>query len=121
MTHTELKQLRTLLFLSPSEAAREIARVETRTWQRWEKGDRDIPADVVNAMQMLALSRQEYLETESAGDSYMYQYFDQHEDFIKVSGTKSVIKWRLSQSVSSQLFAEKQAIIWRQEETIKRE
>lgn len=119
MTNLELKQLRQLLFLSPSEASSEIGRVETRTWQRWEKGDRAIPLDVIEQMQMLALTRLELLSVDTDHSHYMYQYFDSIDDYVKAGGAHSVIKWRLSQSISAQLLSEKMAEIWRDEEIIK--
>ncbi|EEG86165.1 hypothetical protein PROPEN_01998 [Proteus penneri ATCC 35198] len=119
MTNLELRQLRQLLFLSPSEASSEIGRVETRTWQRWEKGDRAIPYDVIQQMQMLSLTRLELLSVEADHSHYIYQYFDSLDEYVKAGGTHSVIKWRLSQSISAQLLSEKMAEIWQDEEIIK--
>lgn len=117
MTNTELKQLRTLLFLDVTEAAQYIGDCEPRTWQRWEKGDRAVPADVAQTMQMLALTRVDMLQVENDTADPMYQYFAEYEDFKAVTGA-SVLKWRLAQSVSAQLVSEQQAKIWRAEETI---
>ncbi len=121
MTNLELKQLRQLLFLSQSEAAEHIAQVETRTWQRWEKGDRAIPLGVAQQMQMLALTRQNLLSVSPDFSHYNYQYFDSIDEYAQESGVHSVIKWRLSQSVAAQLFSEKSARIWRAEEIISNE
>ena len=43
MTNTELKQLRKLLFLDVTEAAKLIGECKQRSWQRWESGSRAIP------------------------------------------------------------------------------
>ncbi|WP_369427036.1 DUF1870 family protein [Providencia sp. PROV236] len=118
MTNLELKQLRQLLFLSQSEAAEHIAKAETRTWQRWEKGDRSIPSDIVEQMQMLALTRTELLSVEPDLSHYNYQYFDSLDEYGKASGVRSVIKWRLSQSIAASLLAEATADNWRQSEII---
>lgn len=119
MTNFELKQLRQLLFLSQPEAAEHIGKVEARAWQRWEKGDRAVPLDVAEQMQMLSLTRQELLDSLPDFEHYNYKYFDTIEEYATESGIKSVIKWRLSQSVAAQLFSEKSARIWRAEETIR--
>ncbi|SFC49197.1 DUF1870 family protein [Pragia fontium] len=121
MNNFELKQLRKLLFLSPSEAAEEIGNVETRTWQRWEKGERAIPLDVISKIQMLALTRQERLSVEPDSNDYNYQYIELFDDFINVSGVKSIVKWRLAQSVAAQLLLERESEAWRMEEIIQDE
>ncbi len=118
MTNLELKQLRQLLFLSQAEAAKEIGQVEPRAWQRWEKGDRSIPSDVVDQIQMLSLTRCELLSIEPDLTHYNYQYFDTIEEYFEVSGSKSIIKWRLAQSVSAALLSERFAELWKEEEAI---
>lgn len=119
MTNFELKQLRQLFFLTQPEAAEHIGRVEVRAWQRWEKGDRDVPLDVAEQMQMLSLTRQELLDSLPDFEHYNYKYFDTIDGYAAESGVRSVIKWRLSQSVAAQLFSEKSARIWRAEEVIR--
>ena len=117
MTSNELKQLRTLLFLDVTEAAQNIGKCEPRTWQRWEKGDRAIPADVVSSMQMLALTRLDMLQFEYDEADPMYRYFDRYEDFRAATGA-GVVKWRLAQSVATALLCEREADKWREAETI---
>nr|WP_305071708.1 DUF1870 family protein [Providencia sp. wls1922] len=121
MNNFELKQLRQLLFLSQAEAAKYIGDVEPRSWQRWEKGTSPIPTDVISQMQMLSLTRQDLLDSLPDFDHYNYKYFDTIEEYAAESGVKSVVKWRLSQSVAAQLFSEKSARIWRAEEIIRDE
>lgn len=111
MTHFELKQLRQLLFLSQAEAALEIGNVEARAWQRWEKGDRAIPDDVVEKIQMLSLTRHKLLSIEPDFNHYNYQYFDTKEAYFNASGSVSIIKWRLAQSVAASLLSERLADI----------
>lgn len=117
MTNNELKQLRILLFLDVTEAAQHIGDCEARTWQRWEKGDRAVPVDVAQTMQMLALSRFDMLQVECAEADPMYTFFADYVDFKDKTGA-SVIKWRLAQSVATALLVEREAESWREEETI---
>lgn len=118
ITHIELKQLRRLLFLEVSEAARLIGECEPRTWQRWEKGDRTVPQDVEQTIQMLALSRLEMLQFESDENNPNYQYFETFEEFKTAKGGGNELKWRLAQSVATALLCEREAEKWRHEETI---
>lgn len=117
MKNTELKQLRTLLFLEVTEAAKHIGDCEPRTWQRWEQGARSVPDDVAQQMQMLALSRVELLQVEHDAADPMYTYYAEYENFKAATGA-SVIMWRLAQSVASVLLCEREAEEWRKEETI---
>lgn len=117
MNNNELKQLRTLLFLEVAEAAVHIGECEPRTWQRWEKGDRAIPGDVQQTMQMLALTRLDMLQVQYNQADPMYHYFDNYDEFHNETGA-SLIKWRLAQSVSAALLCEREAEKWRAEETI---
>jgi hypothetical protein len=114
----ELKQLRKLLFLEASEAAKLIGDCETRSWQRWEKGDRAIPTDVINTIQMLSLTQSEMLQLEFNEGDPNYCYFDTFEDFKKAGGAGNELKWRLAQSISARLLMERAADAWQQEETI---
>lgn len=118
MTNNELKQLRTLLFLDVTEAAKLIGECEPRTWQRWEKGDRAIPYDVIRDIQMLALTRLEMLQIEFDDANPNYRYFESYSDFKAAGGAGNELKWRLAQSVSAQLLCEREADKWRAEETI---
>lgn len=118
MTNFELRQLRKLLFLEVTEAAKHVAEVEPRTWQRWEDGSRKIPLDVEQTMQMLSLTRTDLLAVDFESNDAAYLYFDDIEDHAKVLGIRSVIKWRLAQSVAAQLTMEQSAAAWQQEETI---
>ncbi|MBG5926127.1 DUF1870 family protein [Providencia rettgeri] len=121
MNNFELKQLRQLLFLSQTEAAKYIGDVEPRSWQRWEKGTSPIPTDVISQVQMLSLTRQDLLDSLPDFDHYNYKYFDTIEEYAAESGVKNVVRWRISQSVAAQLFSEKSARIWRAEEMIRDE
>ena len=118
MTNNELKQLRRLLFLDVSDAARLIGDCEPRTWQRWEKGDRAIPADVVQFVQMLALTRWERLQFEFEDSNPNYQYFETFEEYKLAGGSGNELIWRLAQSVAAHLLCEREADRWRAEETV---
>lgn len=118
MNGSELKSLRKLFFLEVAEAAKEIGGVEDRTWRRWEDGSRKVPGDVIEVMQQLALTRQELLDFEPSPDDPMYKCFDTLDEHAEALGARSVIKWRMAQSVSAQIFSEEQAAIWRGEEVV---
>ena len=118
MTNHELKQLRRLLFLEVSEAAQLIGECEPRTWQRWEKGDRAIPRDVIQKVQMLSLSRLEYLQHEHDESDPSIRYFETFHEYKAAGGGGNELKWRLAQSVATALLCEREAESWREEETI---
>lgn len=50
MNKTELKLMRKLMFFSVAEAAEVISKTRARQWQRYEKGDAEIPEDVITRM-----------------------------------------------------------------------
>lgn len=118
MTNHELKQLRRLLFLDVSEAAALVGECEPRTWQRWEKGERAIPGDVIQTMQMMALSRMEYLQVEHDESDPSIRYFETFDEYKAAGGGGNELKWRLAQSVAAALLCESEAEKWREEETI---
>ncbi|HIF9538211.1 DUF1870 family protein [Photobacterium damselae subsp. damselae] len=118
MTNIELKQLRRLLFLEVTEAAKMIGKCESRTWQRWEKGDRAIPTDVSKVIQMLALTRLDRLQVEHDEADPNYRYFDTFEGYKASGGAGNELKWRLAQSVATALLCKVEADKWREEETI---
>lgn len=118
MNGTELKQLRRLLFIDVSEAARLIGECEPRAWQRWEKGDRSIPLDVAQTIQMLSLTRLERLQLESDDNDPSYRYFETFSEYKACNGGGNELMWRIAQSVATQLLCEQQAHLWRIEETI---
>ena len=118
MTNYELKQLRKLLFIEVTEAAEFIGQCEPRTWQRWENGDRGIPLDVEQDMQQLALTRLERLGFECDELDCNYRYFDSYDEYKSAGGGGNKLMWRLAQSVATALLCDKQAEIWRKEETI---
>ncbi|MGL5103050.1 MAG: DUF1870 family protein [Plesiomonas sp.] len=118
MNNNELKQLRRLLFLEVSDAAALIGECEARTWQRWEKGDRSVPNDVADKMQMLALTRTERLQVEFDSNDVNYCYFETYDEYKDAGGSGNELMWRLAQSISAVLLCEREADKWRQEETI---
>jgi len=118
MNNNKLRMLRKLFFLEVAEAAKYIGEVEPRTWQRWEEGTRKVPSDVATTMQMLSLTRKDLLSVEFDSNNAAYIYFDNLDDYEKALGARSVIKWRMAQSIAAQLGSEKNAEIWAQEETV---
>lgn len=118
MTNYELKQLRKLLFIEVAEAAEFLGQCEPRTWQRWEKGDRNIPTDVEQTIQMLALTHWERLTIEHDESDCNYRYFDTFEEYKSTGGTGNVLMWRLAQSVATVLLCRQEAEKWHNEEII---
>jgi len=118
MTKYELKQLRKLLFIEVTEAAKLIGDCEPRTWQRWEDGSRGIPLDIEQTIQQLALTRQEQLQYEYDEHDPSCCYFDKFEEYKAAGGGSNELKWRLAQSVATALLCEREAEKWRIEETI---
>lgn len=118
MTRYELKQLRKLLFIEVTEAAKFIADCESRTWQRYESGSRSIPLDVEQTIQQLALTRQERLQFEYDDKDPNYRYFDTFEEYKEAGGGGNELMWRLAQSVATALLCERESEKWRIEETI---
>lgn len=57
MTPATLQALRRLLFFSVEEAALLIGDVSPRSWQYWERGERNIPADVTATVERLCAWR----------------------------------------------------------------
>ncbi len=127
MEAQELKMLRQLLFLQVVEAAKFIGKCSPRTWQLWEKGWRiikgetievQVPIDVAEQMQFLALTRQERLEGMSVENSFNCNYFESFNDFVEAGGPKNVLMWRLAQSVAAAIVTEEAAKKGQKEETI---
>jgi hypothetical protein len=118
MNGTELKQLRRLLFIDISEAAKLIGECEPRTWQRWEKGDRSVPLDVAETIQMLSLTRMEKLQYEYDENNPNYRYFETFDEYKACGGGGNELMWRMAQSLAAQLLCDQQASLWRMQETI---
>jgi hypothetical protein len=120
MTSAELKQLRQFLSLSVRDAAIYVAELQghkpERSWQRWEDGTRSVPSYVVMTMQMLALTRIDMLSKDFDPTNPNYNYYPTFEEFKAAGGGGNELKWKIAQSVSSQLICEREAEKFRQEE-----
>lgn len=66
MTPATLQALRRLLFFSVEEAAVLIGDVSPRSWQYWERGERNIPADVIDTIERLCAWRAQAIATADA-------------------------------------------------------
>ncbi|HDR1187531.1 DUF1870 family protein [Pasteurella multocida] len=103
MNNNELQMLRKALFLDIVEAAELVGGVSARTWQRWEKGDINVPFDVEQKMRKLNhIHNKVFNLVLSESSEYCYKYYD-YEQFTSRFGT-SKLKWRLYQSVLSRLY-----------------
>lgn len=112
MNAIQLKQIRTLLFLSCADAAELIGNCEVRTWQRWEKGDRQIPLDVATTVSMLSLSLYERITQGVDENSAESRYFDSYHEYKVAGGTGTHIMWHLAQATSAQLELRRAALSW---------
>ncbi|TNH03662.1 DUF1870 family protein [Testudinibacter sp. TR-2022] len=103
MTNEQLQQLRKALFLDISEVAEFVGKVSTRTWQRWEKGDLNVPDDVACEMIKLINIQDEAVNLVLKEEiEYCYYYYD-YNDFSDKFG-KNKVKWRLYQSIIARLY-----------------
>jgi hypothetical protein len=66
MTPANLQALRRLLFFSVEEAALLIGNVSPRSWQYWERGERNIPDDVIATIERLCSWRAQAIATADA-------------------------------------------------------
>lgn len=66
MTPATLQALRRLFFFSVEEAALLIGCVSPRSWHYWERGERNIPADVIATVERLCLWRAQALAAAEA-------------------------------------------------------
>lgn len=66
MTPATLQALRRLLLFSVDEAALLIGDVSPRSWQYWERGERAIPADVIETVQRLCAWREQAIASAEA-------------------------------------------------------
>ena len=103
LTILELKLLRKQLCLSVTEAANLIAGKGSITWKNYENGSEAIPKKVSDTIYSLALKRKTIIEEEGAS-GILTEYHESFDDFKKAGG-KSKVQWRLSQSISMELFS----------------
>lgn len=102
MTPTELQALRRLLFFPVDEAARFIGGVSPRSWQYWERGERQIPEEVRREIVRLCRWRADAIRTT---DAQIAALRSKHG-----SGRVSLIWYR---SLEDWLTLDREPVLWR--------
>lgn len=106
MNNFELQALRKLLFLDVAEAAKWIGDVTPRTWQRWEDGTRNLPADVADQMNDWCQLYSDTLE-EKRHNNRAVVYYRSLDEFEVATGKRNVVVWRITQAIYSTLLLER--------------
>lgn len=122
MTPATLQALRRLLFFSVEEAALLVAAssdrphgVSPRSWQYWERGERPVPADVVETTQRLCAWRAQAIATADAAVASMWAshgapaevvliWYQTLGDWTSLPG-REPLQWRPQCSVVAELAA----------------
>lgn len=115
MTPATLQALRRLLFFSIEEAALLIGEVSPRSWQYWERGERNIPADVVAMVRRLCEWRDQAIAGTEAGIRDMRElhgkeanmalvWYQTLDDWATLPGREPLL-WRPQCSVAAELAA----------------
>lgn len=115
MTPATLQALRRLLFFTVEEAAALIGGVSPRSWQFWERGERTIPADVIETIHRLLAWRAQALATATDAlaemqarhgppESFRLVWYQTPDDWATVPGFNPLL-WRPHCSVAAELAA----------------
>ncbi|MDK4565464.1 DUF1870 family protein, partial [Kingella kingae] len=120
LNRTEIQAIRRLLFLSVVEAGRNVAidekhpnGVSAHAWENWEKGEKPIPERITTALKGLLLRREaEILRIEhnaKNGSPLFALWYEKRCDCIpfyqRENNEPSVVDWKLSQSIASEIAA----------------
>ena len=126
LNRTEIQAIRRLLFLSVVEAGRNVAIDETHpngvaanTWQKWEKGEKPIPERIGEQLKSLLLRREaEILRIEynaRNGSPFFALWYENRADclpfFKRENNELSVVDWKLSQSIASEIAAKGSCVV----------
>ena len=112
---SELQATRLGLHLSIKEASEWIAgHTSPRTWQRYESGDNNIPADIHVEMEGLVEHAEKLFEdlhdqafqAEKSSETLTLNYYKDQTDWIAENGEEYPINWRAHQSVAARIFRE---------------
>ncbi len=112
MNHLELQALRQLFFMSIDEAATYITGDgNVIKWQRWEKGELEIPNFVSERLQAMNVKRREQLDAiiekinNRIGNNTM-RFFPEYDDFCAAYPEGGYLGWKVYQSVASELYSD---------------
>jgi len=95
MNRHKLKALRNLFHLSVKEAAEHVGHVSARTWNYWENGTYNIPADVIDEMWRLCELRNKWIYLWYLAPNHAHDF----TDYVNEKGEIKYTEWRVSQSV----------------------
>ena len=115
MSPSTLQALRRLLFFSVEEAALLIGDVSPRSWQYWERGERNIPADVIATVERLCAWRAQAIATagaqmaalqarHGANSETVLVWYQTLDDWATLPGREPLL-WRPQCSVVAELAA----------------
>ncbi|CNI25071.1 MULTISPECIES: YdiL family protein [Yersinia] len=111
MNNLELQALRQLFFLSYDEAAKYIAGDNnTDMWQKWERGEQDIPLSVVDTLMLMNEKRKQRVNAiikkinNRIGNNTM-RFFPDYAAFHAVYTEGDFIEWKIYQSVAAELYS----------------
>lgn len=113
MNNLELQAARKLLMLEVSEAAEEVGKVSVRTWQYWEAGRTNVPADVLiemNALLEVRLERMRAIDDQLAklpeGDTLQLPYCLAFEQYQAINPGARKTLWRIDQGIAALYYTE---------------
>lgn len=107
MNHLKFGLYRRLLFLTTLEAAKNVARTQTRpdgvserAWNRWESGQSEIPYEVARNLEELIKERQQKIES-------IAEFIKKNgHGTVPIYGDKSdIIAYKMEQSIAAQAAA----------------
>lgn len=105
MKPIELRAARETIGLTLAEAAEHIGDVTKRSWQYFESGERNVPADIAHKMHSLLNRRREVLKT--VQEKMLHAEADLKQIAViyyeNVSDCANVLEWRFSQSLAKTL------------------
>jgi hypothetical protein len=112
LNNSELQACRKLLMLDVSEAAELIGKVSNRTWQYWESGRSQVPADVDEVIYASIQRRNdlvtEYTQWQLDNNSALLtmSYYHTFDLYVADHPGTSKLDWRIHQSAVSFVFSE---------------
>ncbi len=112
INNSELQACRKLLMLDVSEAAELIGNVSNRTWQYWESGRSQVPADVDEAIYAAIQLRNDLIseytqwQIENDGQLLKMNYYHAFEQYLADHKSSTKLQWRIHQSAVAFVYSE---------------
>lgn len=111
MNHLELQALRQLFFMTVEESSAYISHDSNlATWQQWERGEGEIPAEVIETFKQMIIKRKAHINAiidkinSRIGNNTM-RFFPDYASFLVVYSEGDYLQWKIYQSVAAQLYA----------------